>query len=225
MKNYKNLLFDLDGTLIDSQEGIINAAKYALEHFGILNQPIEKLYKFIGPPLKETFEVLYGFNERDSEEAVRIFRGYYKEKGVYENVLYDGISEMLEELSKAGKNIILATSKAEIYAKQILEDKEINKYFSFVCGSTIDNSRAKKAEVIQHILEKKKLYLGDTVMIGDKSHDVIGAKETNLDSIGVLYGYGTYDELQKAGATYIVRNIAELQSQLILNAVKESKEK
>lgn len=222
MKNYKNLLFDLDGTLIESKEGITNSVRYALKHFGIQVERTEDLYKFIGPPLRESFSQYYGFNEEDTEIAVTKYMEYFREKGVFQNTLYDGIPEMLRELVSAEKNLIIATSKGEIYAKQILENLGISKYFTDVCGSTLDGSRSKKAQVIQHILSTNNLSTKETVMIGDKSHDVIGARETHLDSIGVLYGYGDYDELQKAGATYIVRNIAELQSQLLTVPVRDS---
>ncbi|MBQ3145140.1 MAG: HAD family hydrolase [Clostridia bacterium] len=217
MKNYKNILFDLDGTLINPKEGITNSVKYALEYFGIKVKTTEELYKFIGPPLRESFSQYYRFNEKDTEMAITKYREYFKEKGVFQNVLYKGVPELLNKLVSENKNLIIATSKAEVFAKQILDNLDISKYFSFICGSTLDGTRSKKGEVIQYILSSTNLNPEDSVMIGDKSHDIIGAKQTKLDSIGVLYGYGNYTELQNAGATYIVKNITELQAQLLAN--------
>lgn len=215
MKNYENLLFDLDGTLIDSKQGITNSVKYALKYFGIQVKCIEDLYKFIGPPLRESFSQYYGFNKEDTEIAVTKYREYFLENGIYQNTLYAGVPEMLRKLKNANKNLIIATSKVEEYTKQILENLQISSYFSYVCGSTFDDSRSKKAQIINYILTTNNLSSKNTIMIGDRSHDIVGAKEMNLDSIGVLYGYGSYDELQKAGATYIVSNINELQTKLL----------
>ncbi len=221
MKNYKNILFDLDGTLINPVEGITNSVKYALKYFGIQVSKTEDLYKFIGPPLRESFSQYYGFDEKDTEMAVTKYREFFKEKGVFQNILYNGIPEFLKELVIAKKNLIVATSKAEIYAKQILKNLGISDYFSYICGSTLDGSRSKKGQIIQHILATNNLSAQDSIMIGDKSHDIIGAKETGIDSIGVLYGYGSFEELQKAGATYIVKTIPELQSQLLVEYLNE----
>ena len=221
MKNYKNILFDLDGTLIDPVEGITNSAKYALKYFGIQVSKTEDLYKFIGPPLRESFSQYYEFDEKDTEMAVTKYREFFKEKGVFQNTLYNGIPEFLKALVIAKKNLIIATSKAEIYANQILKNLGISDYFSYVCGSTLDGSRSKKGQIIQHILATNNLSAQDSIMIGDKSHDIIGAQETGIDSIGVLYGYGSFEELQKAGATYIVKTIPELQSQLLVEYLSE----
>lgn len=214
MKNYQNILFDLDGTLIDSKDGIVNSVKYALSHFSITAVKDEELYKFIGPPLRESFSKYYGFNEKDTELAVVKYREYFSKEGVFQNTLYKGIPELLEKLINEKKNLIIATSKAEIYAKQILENLKINKYFSFICGSTLDDSRSKKAQIIQYILKTNDLLSENCVMIGDKSHDILGAKESNMDSVGVLYGYGSYEELKEANATYIIKTVKELQHHL-----------
>ena len=221
MKNYKNILFDLDGTLIDPVEGITNSVKYALKYFGIQVSKTEDLYKFIGPPLRESFSQYYGFDEADTEMAVTKYREFFKEKGVFQNTLYNGIPEFLKALVIAKKNLIIATSKAEIYANQILKNLGISDYFSYVCGSTLDGSRSRKGQIIQHILATNNLSAQDSIMIGDKSHDIIGAQETGIDSIGVLYGYGSFEELQEAGATYIVKTIPELQSQLLVEYLSE----
>lgn len=211
MKNYKNILFDVDGTLIDSKEGIINSTKYALSYFGISVEKEEDLYRFIGPPLREAFSKYYKFNEEDTELAVVKFREYYREQGIFQNTLYDGVIELLESLISANKNLMIATSKPEIYTKQILGDLGIDKYFSFVCGCALDGAMSTKEQIIQHVLNTNGLQDDTCVMIGDRSYDVIGAKKSNIDSIGVLYGYGTYDELNEAGATYIIKDVKELQ--------------
>ena len=215
MKNYKNILFDLDGTLVDPKEGIINALKYTLSFFNVEIKKTEDLYKFIGPPLRDSFSRYYGFDEKDVEIAILKYREYYKEKGVLQVRLYDGVDNLLRELEKAKKNLIIATSKPEIYAMKILENLGIIDYFSFVCGGTLDSSREKKTDIIKYILSKNNLDDNNTVMVGDKSHDIIGAKEANIDSIGVLYGYGDYEELSKANAIYIVDSVKELQEKII----------
>ena len=153
--------------------------------------------------------------------AVTKYREFFKEKGVFQNTLYNGIPEFLKALVIAKKNLIIATSKAEIYANQILKNLGISDYFSYVCGSTLDGSRSRKGQIIQHILATNNLSAQDSIMIGDKSHDIIGAQETGIDSIGVLYGYGSFEELQEAGATYIVKTIPELQSQLLVEYLSE----
>lgn len=214
MKNYQNILFDLDGTLIDSKEGIVNSVKYALSHFSISVEKDEELYKFIGPPLRESFSKYYGFNENDTELAVTKYREFFSKEGMFQNALYKGILELLGSLINAKKNLIIATSKAEIYTKQILKNLKIDKYFSFICGSTLDGSRSTKGQIIQYILKTNNLLCDNCVMIGDKSHDILGARESNMDSIGVLYGYGSYEELKEANATYIIKDVKELQLKL-----------
>lgn len=213
MKSYQNLLFDLDGTLIDPKEGITNSFKYALSYFNIKVQKTQDLYKFIGPPLIDTFSKYYEFNKEDTEIAIAKYREYFTKEGIFENKLYKGIPEMLESLSN--KTIILATSKPELFAKQILEDLKLSKYFKFICGSTLDYTRSNKKDIIQYILDENDLSIENTIMIGDREYDIIGAKETRIDSIGVLYGYGSLEELEKAGATYVAQNVEELKNILI----------
>ena len=215
MKNYKNILFDVDGTLMDSKDGIINSLKMTLRFFGIRTPYKEKLYKFIGMPLDELLLKYYEFDEKDAKRAMSKYREYYKSKGMFESTLYDSIPELLENLMNAGKNLIIATSKEETSTNQMLENLGIKDYFNFVCGSTIDGLRTKKTEVIKHILLTQNLDIDSTIMVGDRDYDIIGAKEANIDSIGVLYGYGNYEELQNAGATFIVNDVKELQKQLL----------
>ena len=215
MKNYKYVLFDLDGTLTDPKEGITKSVAYALEAYGIHVEDLDSLCKFIGPPLKDSFVKFYGFSEEQGYEAVEKYREYFRPYGVYENKVYDGVDKLLIELKASGKMIILATSKPTVFANTILEHFDLMKYFDVVCGSELDGSRVKKGDVITYALEQ--VAEKDTgfdkskaVMIGDREHDILGAKENGLDSIGVLYGYGDRAEHEAAGADYIVETVEEL---------------
>lgn len=206
MKNlkYNTVLFDLDGTLTDPGEGITNSVMHSLKYFGIEESDRTKLYKFIGPPLWESYEVFYGFSHEQAIKAVEHYREYYKVKGIYENYLYEGVKEMLETLKSNGIKILVATSKPEKFANIILEHFEIAKYFDFIGGAAMDGSRVNKDDVIAYTLKSAGVNgsIG-CIMVGDRLHDVQGAKALNMDSIGVLYGYGSKDELEAAGADYI----------------------
>jgi len=209
--NFEYILFDLDGTITDSGEGITKSVQYALKYFDILVNNLEDLHKFIGPPLKESFKEYYKFDDEKANVALVKYREYYADKGIYENSLYDGIIDVLDTLKKNNKTIILATSKPEVYAKQILEYFKIDKYFFFVAGSDFDETRVKKGDVIKYALEGAKVSdLSKVIMVGDREHDIIGAKENNIKSIGVLYGYGDVIELTQARADYIAKNTKEL---------------
>lgn len=208
---YQYFLFDLDGTLTDPGLGITNSVMYALQKFGINETDRTKLYKFIGPPLKDSFHKFYGFDEIQCEDGVSYYREYFKDKGIFENIVYAGIKELLIQLKAAGKKVILATSKPEEFAIRILEHFELAEYFDFVAGASMDSSRINKADVIAYALENCKIEdLSRAVMIGDREHDVLGAKQMGLESIGVLWGYGSKEELQTAGATVIVGEIEEI---------------
>ena len=209
--NYKYILFDLDGTITDSSEGITKSVEYALKSYGISVEDLNSLRCFIGPPLAESFEKYFNFNKEEAREAVEVYREYYSEIGIFQNKLYHGIPELLSKLKKQGKKVLMATSKPEVFAKQILEHFHLMKYFDFVGGSNLDGSRELKAEVIAYVLEEYKIKnLKEAVMIGDRKHDIIGAKELGMDSIGVLYGFGNKEEFQKASADYIVEDVEEL---------------
>ena len=209
--NFEYILFDLDGTITDSGEGITKSVQYALKYFDILVNNLEELRKFIGPPLKESFKEYYKFDEEKANIALVKYREYYADKGIYENDLYDGIIEVLDKLKQNGKTIILATSKPEVYAKQILEYFKIDKYFTFVAGSDFEETRVRKGDVIKYALEGAKISeLSKVIMVGDREHDIIGAKENNIKSIGVLYGYGDVIELTQARAEYIAKNPKEI---------------
>lgn len=211
MSKYKYALFDLDGTLTDPGEGITRSVQYALAKFGINVENGQELFCFIGPPLHESFEVYYGFSRPHAMKAVDYYREYYAVKGIFENLVYDGIRETLADLQAAGIKICLATSKPEYYAKQILEHFNLDGYFTAVAGSNMDGTRTKKAEVVERALT----LLGnpdvrECVMIGDREHDVLGGKAHGLDTLGVLFGYGSREELERAGATYIAAKPAEI---------------
>ena len=214
--NYKYILFDLDGTLTDPKLGITKSVAYALKSYGIQVDDLDSLLKFIGPPLKDSFVKYYGFSEEQGAEAVEKYREYFKPYGIYENKVYDGVENMLAELVKCGKKVILATSKPTVFANMILEYFHLDKYFTCAVGSELDGSRVKKGEVITEALRQagvtdKSL----AVMIGDREHDILGAKENGIDSIGVLYGYGDRAEHEAAGAGMIVESIEELLQYLI----------
>ena len=209
--NFEYILFDLDGTITDSGEGITKSVQYALKSFDILVNNLEELRKFIGPPLKESFKEYYKFDEEKANRALVKYREYYADKGIYENNLYDGIIEVLDKLKENGKTIILATSKPEVYAKQILEYFKVDKYFTVVAGSDFEETRVKKGDVIKYALESAKISdLSKVIMVGDREHDIIGAKENNIKSIGVTYGYGDVIELTQARADYIANSTNQL---------------
>lgn len=207
---YNTVLFDLDGTLTDPGCGITNSVAYALKKFGIEAEDRKELYKFIGPPLYESFMKHYGFDKETAETAVSYFREYFRGTGIYENEVYDGITDLLDEIRKSGRKIILATSKPEEFAKTVLSHFSLDKYFDFVAGATMDSSRVEKADVIAYALKESGCTGEKAVMIGDRLHDILGAKENGLDSIGVLFGYGSREELEDAGADYIAETVADI---------------
>ena len=212
MKQY--LLFDLDGTLTDPMVGITSSVQYALEKFGIHVRYLKELIPFIGPPLAESFQKFYGFSKEDAEKAIQYYREYYAPKGIFENEVYEGIPEMLAHLTEAGFTLLVATSKPTVFARKVLKHFGMEDYFSFVGGSELDGSRTKKAEVISYILKTCGIEAKEAIMIGDRRHDIEGGKACGLESVGVLYGYGTEQELTEAGADHIIRTVAELEDYL-----------
>ena len=208
---YNTILFDLDGTLTDSEPGIINSIEYALKKYDIEIEKKADLRKFLGPPLKESFKQFCAFSEEKAEQAVEFYREYFREKGIFENNVYQGVVELLEALKAQNKKLIVATSKPEPFTYRILEHFDLLKYFDFVAGSNMDNTRCKKDEVIAYALNSCGITdLQSVVMIGDREHDIIGANKVGIASIGVLYGYGDLQELETAGATYIAKDTNEI---------------
>ena len=208
---YKTIFFDLDGTITDSAPGIMNSIKYALEknHLPMLSE--EQLRSFIGPPLRGQFCKVCGLADEESARMVEDYREYYRDKGIFENNVYDGVIEMLEKLRKKGFRLAIATSKPEKYAKIIIDHFHLTKYFACVAGMEMDGGRGTKAQVITYALEKNDITdKSKVLMIGDREHDVIGAHENGLDCLGILYGFGSRKEFEEAGADYIRENVEDI---------------
>ncbi|HFI0394714.1 TPA: HAD family hydrolase [Streptococcus suis] len=213
---YQTILFDLDGTLTDSGQGILHSVAYALDQMGIDEPDLANLQRFIGPPLYESFSRFYQLNPADTQAAVDAFRVYFKDKGMFENQLYDGILPLLESLKQAGKTLAIATSKPEVFAKQILEYFDIAHYFDVIAGASLDSSRISKTDVISYALAQLDHDPQITIMVGDREHDIEGAQANQLASIGVLYGYGNRQELEEAGARWIIETVPDLQKILLM---------
>ncbi len=210
MSKYDVILFDLDGTLTDPCEGITNSVAHALRKFDIQISDKKELYKFIGPPLIDSFMEFYGFSEEKARLAVTFYREYFTTKGMLENAVYEGIEDMLKALTAAGKRLCVATSKPEPFAVKILEHFGIAHYFEYIAGATLDETRTKKHEVIEYALETMKIAdRSGVLMVGDRKFDILGAHACSLDALGVLFGYGNREELAGAGADYIAETVGD----------------
>lgn len=208
---YEYILFDLDGTLTDPGPGITNSVMYALAKYDIKVADRRELYKFIGPPLRESFEKYFGLSEEGSKKAVEYYREYYRDKGIFENSVYEGIGDLLKGLKGKGAALLLATSKPEVFAKRILEHFGLAGYFTCIAGSNLDGTRVEKDEVIKYALESCNIaVLSSAIMVGDREHDIIGAKKAGISSLGVLFGYGSRRELEEAGADYIALSVSDI---------------
>lgn len=217
---YNTILFDLDGTLTDPKEGITKCVQYALKYFDINEPNLDELKKFIGPPLKESFMVYYHLDEVKAEQAIEKYRERFSTVGLFENGVYEGIEALLKALKIAGKKLAVATSKPTIYSERILEHYGLRKYFEVVVGSELDGTRVNKAEVICEVLKQLNIdekSLNSVVMIGDRKHDILGAKACQLTSIGVKFGYAEIGELEAAGADYVAESVEALQDYLLKN--------
>lgn len=215
---YKYILFDLDGTLTDSKPGILNCVQYALEKMGRPEPDRDKLNCYVGPPLHKSFEKFAGFAPAEAVEAMNIYRERFSTIGLFENSVFEKILPMLESLKAAGRVLAVSTSKPKIYTDRILERYGLAEYFTAVVGCELDGTRSDKAEVIEETLRQLGLDTQDkeeVVMIGDREHDVIGAKENEIACVGVLYGYSEGDELKNAGADYLVHSVEELKEFLL----------
>lgn len=211
MNKFKYILFDLDGTLIDSGKGIINAVKYALKKYGIDETNEALLRSFVGPPLNQQFAKCYGFSAEKSLEAVMVFREYYETKGILENEMYKDIDKVLKHLKEQGNFLMVATSKPEKFAHNILAQHDLEKYFDFIGGSLVDGSRVTKIQVLDHVLKTNEINNADeALMIGDTKYDMIGAKNFNLKTVAVTYGYGTKEELLAAKPDFVVDTPTEI---------------
>ena len=222
MPSCEYIFFDLDGTLTDPGIGITNSVMYALQHYGIFVSDRSELYKFIGPPLIDSFQTYYGFSHEQAKEGVAFYREYFTDRGIFENEVYPGIPETLQRLKAAGKRLLVATSKPEPFAEQIMEHFGLADYFDVVAGAAFDETRTQKWEVIDYALDR----IGVTdrksvLMVGDREHDVLGAEKCGLvGCIGVLYGYGSRSELEQAGAVAYAETPAQI-ADIILNSYTE----
>ena len=204
----KTILFDLDGTLTDSGEGIINCAILALEHFGLPIPDREEMRSFVGPPLHESF-IRHGVPADKTDEAIRVYRSRYVPIGAYENTPYPGIRELLEELKAKGHTLYVATSKPEEMSVKILEHFDLAKYFDRICGASLDTSRSSKEDVIAYLLSLNGR-AESIVMVGDTKFDILGAKAHGIPAIGVSWGYGKVEDMETAGAKAIANTMSEL---------------
>lgn len=212
---FASVLFDLDGTLTDPAVGITRSVQYALRAFGVEESDRARLVSFIGPPLEQSFRELYGFSPEQAKQAVACYRVYFRGTGIWENKLYPGVRDMLQTLQNAGKTLLVASSKPEIFVRQILEHFGLAPYFAFAGGSELDGRRVQKDEVIRYVLERSGANPRTAAMVGDRRHDVRGARKNGLASIGVLYGYGGRDELLAAGADKLADSVAQLTGLLL----------
>lgn len=212
----KYVLFDLDGTLTDPGIGITNCVQYALNHFGIMPSEREELFPYIGPPLVDSFKTFHGLSEEQAQQALCLYRERFNTKGIFENELISGIPEMLNTLKNRGIKLIIATSKPEEYTVRILQHFAIDQYFDFVGGNTLREERPKKSDVVRYIMDNHPDMSGkNTVMVGDRKYDVQGAHTFGIPTIGVLFGYGSREELTSAGADYVVESVPELENRLL----------
>lgn len=211
MAGYDVVLFDLDGTLTDSKVGITKSVQYALSKFNIREDNLDNLESFIGPPLSESFQKHYGFEPSQAQDAVDFYREYFSTSGMYENVVYPGIPDLLADLKSKRKELIVATSKPTVFANQILNTFNLYQYFTTVVGSHLDGTRTSKTEIIAHALSTLgKPKENSSVMVGDREHDIIGAQGNAIDSIAVTYGYGSLFELQRANPTHLAHAVEDI---------------
>ena len=210
LDKYKYLFFDLDGTLVDTGEGIINSVFYCAEKLDIKGVTYDVAKQFVGPPLVDSFMKHFGFDKEKATLCAKTFREYYADKGKFECEAYENMIDVLKELKNRGYVLYVATSKPTVFAQEILDKLEMSQYFVEVVGSNLDNTRSKKVEVINYIIEKYDLNPNQCLMIGDKNSDINGAKQANIDSLGVLYGYGDYEEISNANPTIIIEKIEDI---------------
>lgn len=216
---YKVVLFDLDGTLTDSREGICKSVQNAFVKLGRKVPSLKELECFIGPPLKTSFREFYGIVGEEADRAVAYYRERYSVVGKYENMPYDGIADMLKALRDAGYILAVASSKPEVYVEDILKHFDLYEYFHYVAGSDMEGKRGEKEDVIEEAFRRmgldEKARKEQAVMVGDRHFDINGAKYFGIDSIGVTYGFAKDNELVEAGATYVVDTVVQLQELLL----------
>lgn len=219
MDKIDNILFDLDGTLTDPKEGIVNSILYALQKLSIHENFINELDSFIGPPLRESFLKRYDLTDEQADNAMLYYREYFSVKGIYENRIYPGVTEMLKSLCAHSFKLFVATSKPTVFAVEVLRYFKIDSYFDEIIGSNLDNSRTDKTEIISHIITTYGLQAASSVMIGDRKHDIIGAKNNSMKTIGVTFGYGSLEELKLHQPDHIVNSCKEIEALLLNTSV------
>ncbi|WP_314731451.1 HAD hydrolase-like protein [Oribacterium parvum] len=198
MGKYKNILLDLDGTILDSGSGIIKSVQYVLDHFSMYHEPEEKLRKFIGPALIDSFMNFYGFSKEKAEEAVEYFRDYYPEKGMFDAFIYPGMRECIEKMAGDGKKLVLLTSKPIFFASQILQHFGLSDYFFMEIGPDLSEQSSDKTRLIEKALREGNFLKEDCLMVGDTKYDILAAKDVGIDSVAALYGYGEVEEISIA---------------------------
>lgn len=215
----KNVFFDLDGTLTDPAVGITKSVAYALERYGIYVENLSVLNVFIGPPLVASFKKYFDFTDEQAKDALQIYREYFSVYGLFENEVYDGIEDLLSCLKEKGIRVCLATSKPEKYAKRILEHFGLDKYFYFIAGNTMEETRSEKKKLLQYIFESNpEIKPSESVMVGDRCYDIEGGKGHGVMTVGIGYGYAPDGELKNSGADIIANTVAELKS-ILLNLI------
>ena len=218
---WDTILFDLDGTLTDSGPGIINGVEYTVEQMGLPRHERSFYRRFIGPPLQWSFQEFFGLEEDRAKEAVRTYRAYYTETGIWENAPYPGIEALLAELAAAGKVLMVASAKPEVMAVRVLEHFGLMEHLRYVAGASLNEARDQKSEAIRRCLERG---AGRAVMVGDRLYDVRGAHENGIGAIGVLYGYGGRQELEEAGADALAEDVPALRQLLLTGTEINTKE-
>ena len=208
--HYQNVLFDLDGTLTDPREGITRSIQFGLGKLGIDEPDLTKLEHFIGPPLLQQFMATYGFDEAKAWEAMGFYRERFAVTGLYENEVFEGVAPLLEELVAQGRQLFIATSKPHIYAREIARHFDFAKHFKVIYGSELDGTRTNKVELIAHLVSEQGLDPAQTLMIGDRKHDLIGARDNGMDAAAVGYGFGSFEELNSFAPKYHFETLAEL---------------
>ena len=208
--DYQNVLFDLDGTLTDPREGITRSIQYGLSKMGIDEPDLTKLEHFIGPPLLQAFMATYGFDEAKAWEAMGFYRERFAVTGLYENEVFQGVTPLLEDLVGQGRQLFIATSKPQVYAREIARHFDFAKHFKVIYGSELDGTRTNKVELIRHLMAEQGLNPAHTLMIGDRKHDLIGARDNGLDAAAVGYGFGSFEELNSFAPKYHFQTLTEL---------------
>lgn len=211
MGQFDYIFFDLDGTMIDSGDGITLSVQYALKKMGIIEKELSALKVFVGPPLKDSFMYYYGFSDDEAEKAISYYRIYYESRCILRCWPYKRVEKLLSFIENTGRKAVIATSKPELFARRIVQHLHMSEMFEYIAGASMDGKIVKKSDVIAYAM--KEIGADDPsriLMVGDRKYDVIGARANGIKTAGVLYGYGSYPELLDAGADYIAQNVSEL---------------